>query len=98
MKDNTHRPLSVKEFRGFVLLDHKAPIIFINQKDTKNGQLFTLVHELVHIFVGTEEIFNIVEAGDYQFDRTEAFINKVTAEILVPQEIFLQLNSTDSNF
>ncbi|MAK30994.1 ImmA/IrrE family metallo-endopeptidase [Acinetobacter sp.] len=98
VKDNTHRPLSVKEFRGFVLLDHKAPIIFINQKDTKTGQLFTLVHELVHIFVGTEEIFNIVDTGDYQFDRTEAFINKVTAEILAPREIILKLNSPDSNF
>lgn len=96
VKDNTHRPLSLNEFRGFVLLNDKAPIIFINQKDTKAGQLFTLVHELVHIFVGSEEIFNIVDTGDYQFDRTEAFINKVTAEILVPKEILLSLDLTDT--
>ncbi|MCF8999831.1 ImmA/IrrE family metallo-endopeptidase [Acinetobacter nectaris] len=98
VKDNTHRPLSVKEFRGFVLLDEKVPIIFINQKDTKNGQFFTLAHELVHIFVGTEEIFNFVDAGDYQFNPTEAFVNKVTAEILVPEESFLSFNSSDSSF
>jgi len=96
VKDNTHRPLDLSEFRGFVLLDDKAPIIFINQKDSKAGQLFTLVHELVHIFVGTEEIFNVIDTGEYQFDRTEAFVNKVTAEILVPQKVFLQSNLIDS--
>jgi Zn-dependent peptidase ImmA (M78 family) len=96
VKDNTHRPLDVNEFRGFVLLDDKAPIIFINQKDSKTGQLFTLVHELIHIFVGSEEIFNVIDTGQYQFDRTEAFINKVTAEILVPHKIFLQTNLMNS--
>lgn len=85
VKDNTHRPLSVNEFRGFVLKDDKAPIIFINQRDFKNGQLFTLVHELVHLYVGTEEIFNIVDTGFFTYDRTEAFVNKVTAELLVPK-------------
>ena len=87
--DNTHRPLSLEEFRGFVLNDKKAPIIFINQKDeTTNGKVFTLLHELVHLFVGTDEIFTEVDAGDYTFDKTEAFVNKVTAEILVPRNIF----------
>lgn len=84
--DNTKRPLSLKEFRGFVLSDNKAPIIFINQKDETNGKVFTLIHELVHLFVGSEEIF--VDAGDYTFDKEEAFVNKVTAEILVPADIF----------
>lgn len=89
VKDNTHRPLSVNEFRGFVLKDDKAPIIFINQRDFKNGQLFTLVHELVHLYVGTEEIFNIVDTGFFTYDRTEAFVNKVTAELLVPKSKLL---------
>lgn len=96
VKDNAYRPLNVKEFRGFVLSDDKAPIIFINQKDSKAGQLFTLVHELVHLFVGIEEVFNIVDTEDYQFDKNEAFINKVTAEILVPQSEFLNSDLTDS--
>lgn len=95
VKDNAYRPLNVKEFRGFVLSDDKAPIIFINQKDSKAGQLFTLVHELVHLFVGIEEVFNMVDTEDYQFDKNEAFINKVTAEILVPQSEFLNSDLTD---
>lgn len=87
--DNVHRPLSLSEFRGFVLIDEKAPIIFINQKDeTINGRVFTLIHELVHLFIGVDEILTEVDAGDYTFDKTEAFVNKVTAEILVPKTIF----------
>lgn len=88
--NNTHRPLSIKEFRGFVLSDDKAPIIFINQKDTKTGQLFTLVHELVHLFIGVDEIFTLVDTGEYEFDKVEAFVNQITAEILVPKEALLE--------
>ena len=87
--ENTHRALSLAEFRGFVLVDNKAPIIFINQKDeTTNGKVFTLIHELVHLFIGSDEILTEVDAGDYTFNKTEAFVNKVTAEILVPNDIF----------
>jgi len=88
-KDNTHRTLNLREFRGFVLIDKKAPIIFLNQKDTKNGQLFTLIHELVHLFIGDEEIYGI-QNESFDFDPTEAFVNKVTAEILVPNDNFLE--------
>lgn len=87
IKDNTHRSLNINEFRGFDLVDKKAPIIFINQKDTRNGQIFTLIHELVHLFIGDEEILG---APSYtrELDQTEAFVNKVTAELLVPKKNF----------
>lgn len=84
IKDNTQRPLNLKEFRGFVLSDSKAPIIFINQLDSKAGQLFTLIHELVHLFLGIDDIYNVIEIEHNRFDPTETFVNKVTAEILVP--------------
>lgn len=92
-KDNTHRNLNINEFRGFVLADQKAPIIFINQKDSKKGQLFTLIHELVHLFIGYDEIYNIKEINHNKFDKVEAFVNKVTAEILVPSKIFENIGS-----
>lgn len=80
VKDNTHRRLSINEFRGFVLSDSKSPVIFINSCDSKKGQLFTLIHETVHLFIGSEEI---MEAVDYTSSE-EAFVNRVTAEILMP--------------
>ena len=89
VKDNTHRPLDLNEFRGFVLSDKKAPIIFINQIDSKNGQTFTLIHELVHLFLNENEIFNVIETKEYSYDPIEYFVNKVTAELLVPKKHLL---------
>lgn len=82
--DNTHRPPNLDEFRGFALNDSKAPIIFINQRDHTNAQLFTLIHELVHIFIGDEGISQASDIRDFSHNRTEAYINKITAEVLVP--------------
>lgn len=87
IRDNTHRPLNLEEFRGFDLVDKKAPLIFVNQKDTRNGQVFTLIHELVHLFIGDEEILGTTSPTQ-EFDATEAFVNKVTAELLVPNQDF----------
>lgn len=96
VRKNTHRPLNVEEFRGFVLSDNKAPIIFINQKDSKTGQLFTIAHELVHLFIGEDDIFTVVDTGDFTFDKVEAFVNKVTAELLVPTDSLLAFDTIDT--
>ncbi len=85
-QDNTHRLLDPKEFRGFVLSDKEAPIIFINQADTKNAQIFTLVHEFVHLLLGEEEILGQTPL-ESEYDEVEAFVNKVTAEVLVPADL-----------
>ncbi|MCB4951772.1 ImmA/IrrE family metallo-endopeptidase [Streptococcus mutans] len=88
IKDNTHRNLDLSEFRGFVLTDKCAPVIFINQKDSKNGQLFTLVHEFVHLFLGEN---NLLETSDnLSKDPLEVFVNKITAEILVPKQELIE--------
>lgn len=93
IKDNTHRPLNPNEFRGFSLNNSKAPIIFVNQKDSRNAQLFTLIHELVHLFIDNEGISNKDEQSDYSHTGVEALVNRVTAEILVPKLLFERENT-----
>lgn len=85
--DNTHRPLDPHEFRAFALIDEYAPLIFINRADSINGQIFSLAHEIAHIWLGKEEIYN----DEYQqADNSpiEVLCNAVAAELLVPQQEF----------
>jgi Zn-dependent peptidase ImmA (M78 family) len=83
--NDTHRPLSVDEFRGFALADSYAPLIFINATDTKSAQMFTLAHELLHIWVGASGVSNLDKT--YSADGAiERFCNEVAAELLVPED------------
>lgn len=80
---NTHRILDKDEFRGFALADRVAPLIFVNGSDTKAAQIFTLVHELVHIWVG-ETALSDAAMATASTNTGEAWANSVAAEILVP--------------
>jgi Zn-dependent peptidase ImmA (M78 family) len=80
---NTRRVLDVDEFRGFTLADDYAPIIFINSLDAQAAQLFTLVHELVHVWLGQSGVSNVDQTAPIT-NRSERFCNAVAAEILVP--------------
>ena len=81
--NSTNRVLNPEEFRGFVLSDSIAPLIFVNGSDTKAAQMFTLVHELVHIWIGEDALVNLPELQPAADDR-EKFCNRVAAEFLVP--------------
>jgi len=83
--NNSHRPLDVEEFRGFVLTDKFAPLIFINGRDSKNAQMFTLLHEFVHILLGESGLVD-VNMYDGSSNAVEKYCNKISAEFLVPQK------------
>ncbi len=83
---NTHRPLAVKEFRGFNIADDLAPVVFINTRDSKTAQIFTLVHELVHLWIGKSGISNsnLKTRTSDPASRVERFCNTTAAEVLIP--------------
>ena len=88
---NTHRPLDVKEFRAFTLIDTHAPLIFINTTDTANGRLFSLLHETVHVWLGKNSLFNNPEWSDEHVSLLEQKCNAVAAELLVPAADFSEV-------
>ena len=95
---NTRRTLDVKEFRGLSISDHIAPLIFINGRDFKGAQLFTLAHEMAHIWTGEGGISNPDYSleSEYHDNTLERFCNRVAAEVLVPSDDFKSQWSSDS--
>lgn len=83
--NNTHRKLDTDEFRGFVLVDDYAPLVFVNGADAKSAQMFTLAHELAHLAFGQSAAFDLRQMQPAN-DPMEVACNRVAAEFLVPEE------------
>jgi Zn-dependent peptidase ImmA (M78 family) len=84
---NTRRTLDPEEFRGFALADPFAPLVFVNGADTLSARMFTLAHELVHLWIGQSALSD-AEAAAPPRQSTEEWCNRVAAEVLVPLEVF----------
>ncbi len=93
VENNTSRPINVDECRGFVLVDQIAPFMFINNSDGKAAQLFTIIHELAHIWTGHSAGFDFHQLLPSN-DPIELLCDKVSAEFLVPAESFVKVWKT----
>ena len=88
--NNNYRRLSVDEFRGFAISDRMAPLVFINDQDAKVAKIFTLAHELAHLWIDKSGISNL----DYsrrsggQKNAIDQFCDKIAAEVLTPASDF----------
>lgn len=89
VKNNTRRPLSVDEFRGFAIADSYAPVIFINGKDSEAAWMFTFAHELAHIWLGESGISDNPNKQELVEQKLEKYCNQIAAELLVPKALFL---------
>lgn len=86
VKASTRRPLFVEEFRGFALADPVVPVVFVNGRDAQVAAVFTLIHELAHIWLGLTGVSDVIPS---RFgNATEALCNRVAATVLVPMAEF----------
>jgi Zn-dependent peptidase ImmA (M78 family) len=85
VENNTHRLLDVDEFRGFSLVDPLAPLVFVNTRQTLNGQIFTLGHEFAHIWLGRSGI-SLEDPKWEPQGEVETWCNAVASEFLVPRD------------
>ena len=92
---NTRRKLDTKEFRGFCLIDDLAPTVFVNGSDSKAAQIFTLAHELAHVWLGEPGVDD-VRLTEQSQGQVEDWCNKVAAEFLVPAGEFRDAFDADA--
>ncbi len=80
-----------EEARGFILTDKYAPFIYINSNDSYAGRLFTLVHELVHLWLNQPGISNLGDLRRLRSEeaRIERYCNRVAADTLVDKSLMV---------
>lgn len=86
--NNTHRVLDVNEFRAFAMIDKWAPLIFINSADSWGAKLFSLFHEIAHIWLGLDDFYND-RRNNKEIKPIETICNAVAGELMVPMDAFI---------
>ena len=97
---HTRLKLDSEELQGFTIADKLAPFVFINSDDWNAPQLFTLVHELAHIWIAESGISNEIEPDLKHKDKlhpVELFCNQVAANALLPVALMKTVNPSVFN-
>lgn len=85
--------LDKDELQGFAIADLYAPFVFVNSQDWDAPQLFTLVHELAHLWINETGISNDVVIDSKNSNPIERFCNEVAANVLMPKDLMRLFNS-----
>ncbi len=91
--NKSNKSISLEQAQGFAIVDNIAPFIFVNTKNATNAKIFTLIHEVVHLFLNESGISeNPIKdrKPECTEDKIEDFCNSVASEILMPRDIFLK--------
>lgn len=90
LSSNFHTRLKLNSdvFKAFAIADPHAPFIFINSEDWDHGQLFSLAHELAHVWIGVSGISNDtgIMGNTSDLHQVERFCNDVAIRLLLPLE------------
>lgn len=87
-----HHQVPLSEVRGFAIAERPLPAVVVNSRDRTNGRIFTLLHELGHVVLGTSAIENDFEppVNLPAPDRAiETFCNRFAAAVLMPRDALL---------
>ena len=82
--------IETDEIQGFCIADKYAPFVFVNSHDWNTSQLFTLVHELAHIWIGASGVSNEISYEMATMDNlhaVERFCNEAAVNALLPEDI-----------
>ncbi len=92
---HSHLKLDSEEIQGFAIADSYAPFIFLNSDDWNAPQLFTLAHELAHIWIAETGISNDTELNiKGKLHPVELFCNEVAANVLMPKNLILNIDKS----
>jgi Zn-dependent peptidase ImmA (M78 family) len=88
IKPSFENSFPVKEARGFCLVDKKPYLIAVNNGDTDNAKVFTLMHEFCHVLLRLSGICLDIESQELEnhseVAKVETFCNRFAASFLVP--------------
>lgn len=88
--NDDHRRIDIKHFRGVAISDPIAPLIGINYNDYIKAQVFTLLHELAHLYLGASNLAVWGFPSSHQESYVEDLCDQVAEEILYPKQKFLK--------
>nr|WP_026160499.1 ImmA/IrrE family metallo-endopeptidase [Teredinibacter turnerae] len=85
--------------RGYSIFEDVFPIIVVNRKDAEAARIFTLIHELTHLYLRASGLCDLEARTDIppEEQRLEQFCNDVAANVLVPVHHFTEHHVMTSN-